>query len=135
MPLRLAELRLAVHRSTHSIVRYAVVAHMYTFQNHRNLVRVIVYVQCSLLAENNMRMFVDNALNHYHVLLTAELVTLLEQLDATGSAAFSITDFYVDHCAALDIRGITFPDMQWADAGRPETLPLADKLARGHYRD
>ncbi|MCQ2125941.1 MAG: NTP transferase domain-containing protein [Bacteroidaceae bacterium] len=60
---------------------------------------------------------------------------MLEQLDAIESAAFSITDFYVDHCAALDIRGITFPDMQWADAGRPETLPLADKLARGHYRD
>lgn len=58
---------------------------------------------------------------------------ILPALDRVDTRAFSITDFYVNSCSALDIRNATFPLMEWADAGRPETLETAEMLARDYY--
>ncbi|MCQ2082972.1 MAG: NTP transferase domain-containing protein [Bacteroidaceae bacterium] len=58
---------------------------------------------------------------------------LLPSLDKIETPTFSITDFYVDSCSVLDIRRYSIPDMLWADAGRPETLEMADKIVREHY--
>lgn len=58
---------------------------------------------------------------------------ILPALDRVDTRAFSITDFYVNSCADLDIRNVSLPLMEWADAGRPETLETAGKLARDSY--
>lgn len=58
---------------------------------------------------------------------------ILPYLDKVENPAFSITDFYVDSCSLIDIRGVIDQHMEWVDAGRPDSLELADKLARKYY--
>lgn len=83
--------------------------------------------------------FTPRAFQGIHVLSQE----ILPYLDKVTEPAFSITDFYIDNCRTLKIQGLeTVPawkpaselepqsdkelqSLQWADAGRPETLSQA----------
>jgi len=55
--------------------------------------------------------------------------TLLPLLDEVPEQKFSITDFYVDNAARLRLRQVTSDAANWVDAGKPETLAEAARVA------
>lgn len=60
--------------------------------------------------------------------------TALAQLDKVESPAFSITDFYVDNAALLDIRTEKMPaTVQWIDAGKPDALLPSAEIVSACY--
>jgi len=90
----------------------------------------------------NPKDFTPRAFQGIHVLSQE----IQPYLDKVTEPAFSITDFYIDNCRTLKIQGLeTVPawkpasapepqsdkelqSLQWADAGRPETLSQAAKI-------
>ena len=57
--------------------------------------------------------------------------SVLPMLNSIGSERFSITDFYVDSAAALDIRAVCARNGKWVDAGKPEALETAAEIVSG----
>lgn len=55
--------------------------------------------------------------------------SLLPLLDEVSAPKFSITDFYVDNAARLQLRQVTSHAGDWVDAGKPETLADAARVA------
>lgn len=67
--------------------------------------------------------------NGIHVLSQNAIRDIASHID--DGAAFSITDYYIDSCERLCIKGYQKPDdIQWFDIGSPEKL----KVARNKYR-
>lgn len=59
--------------------------------------------------------------------------TTLDRLDSyrPGQKIFSITDFYIDNAATLNIRAWMQPaDTEWIDIGKPESLRRAQQLTQ-----
>lgn len=55
--------------------------------------------------------------------------SVIERLESYCTGKFSITSFYIDSCAGLDIRAYTpSAPYRWVDIGRPESLERARKL-------
>ena len=54
--------------------------------------------------------------------------SLLPKLDEVPAAKFSITDFYVDNAASLQLRSVLSDCKDWVDAGKPETLAQAERI-------
>lgn len=64
-----------------------------------------------------------------HVVSPRVFPALAEYADATAREVFSITDFYCDTAATLDIRGyVAERPSTWLDVGRPESLAEARLL-------
>lgn len=55
--------------------------------------------------------------------------SVLPVLDSVSAERFSITDFYVDNAAALNIRTVCEDPKDWVDAGKPDALDYATKIA------
>ncbi len=54
----------------------------------------------------------------------------LRLLDQIEDKAFSITDFYVDNAARLNLQAVTENPEEWVDAGKPETLARAAEIIK-----
>lgn len=58
--------------------------------------------------------------------------TLLPLLDQVSAGSFSITDFYVNNSASLDIRKSALQASMWVDAGKPHALQAAAEIASSY---
>lgn len=57
--------------------------------------------------------------------------TLFSLMNDKWSDRFPIMDFYLAHCAELNIRGILKPDLRLLDVGKLDTLASADEFLKG----
>ena len=55
--------------------------------------------------------------------------SILELLDKVSAESFSITDFYVDNAANLNLRAVEADASGWVDAGKPDALQRAAEIA------
>ena len=85
----------------------------------------------SPFADFDMQKCSPMAFQGIHVLSSEALA----ELDKVEKTAFSITDFYVDNAARLDIRTEKMPaTVQWIDAGKPDALLSAAGIVSACYQ-
>lgn len=73
--------------------------------------------------------FTPYAFQGIHVLSRS----ILHQLDSIPEQKFSITDFYIDHAAQLNLKMSPGSTQNWVDAGKPDTLSAAANIIRKYY--
>lgn len=73
--------------------------------------------------------FTPYAFQGIHVLSRS----ILPKLDSIPQQRFSITDFYIDNAARLNLKMSPGSAHNWVDAGKPDTLTAAATIIRKYY--